>query len=75
LTLLEARARLRAQRSVFFATLGEEIVAPKSKILTLVKAGSEQQFENLLRETSEYLKIQKPRLVKKVEPVRRTPAA
>jgi hypothetical protein len=50
-------------------------MALKSKISTLRKAGSDREFESLLRETSEYLTIRKPRLVKKAEPIRRTPAA
>jgi hypothetical protein len=47
----------------------------KPKIPTLRKSGPEREFENLLRETSEYLTIRKPRLVKKQEPIRRTSAA
>jgi hypothetical protein len=50
-------------------------MALKTKISTLRKSSSDREFESLLRETSEYLTIRKPRLVKKEEPIRRTPAA
>ena len=58
-----------------FVQMGKGIVPLKSKISVLVRASSEREFETLLRETSQYLKVQKPRLVRKAEPVRRTPAA
>lgn len=50
-------------------------MALKAKISILEKADSDREFESLLRETAEYLTTRKPRLVKKVEPVPRTPAA
>jgi hypothetical protein len=50
-------------------------MALKPKISTLRKGGADREFESLLRETSEFLTIRKPRLVKKEEQIRRTSAA